>query len=216
MLYGSKPDEIDPKFGASVTYEYGKNLYVNMTNHCPNRCDFCLRNNSDGSLYATNLWYRNGEPSKEEVWENLQRRDLNAYHEIVFCGYGEPACRWDDMMWLCDRLKEHGSHFIRINTNGLANLSTGKKASLELDGRVDAVSVSLNASTAEGYDQVCHSRFGLQALPAILKFTATAVLNVPHVRMTVVSTMSKEEQEACRQAAESVGADFVIREYISA
>ncbi len=214
MLYGSKPDEIDPKFGASVTYEYGKNLYVNMTNHCPNRCDFCLRNNSDGSLYATNLWYRNGEPSKEEIWENLQRRDLNAYHEIVFCGYGEPACRWDDMMWLCDRLKEHGSHFIRINTNGLANLITGKKASLELDGRVDAVSVSLNASTPKRYDDLCHSRFGLQALPAILRFTADAVLNVPHVRMTVVSTMAQEEMDECRRLCENVGADFHVREYI--
>ena len=32
MLYGSKPEEVDPKFGASVTYEYGKNLYINMTN----------------------------------------------------------------------------------------------------------------------------------------------------------------------------------------
>ena len=56
---------------------------------------------------------------------------MNSYNEIVFCGYGEPACRWDDMMWLCDRIKEHGSHFIRINTNGLANLITGRRAALE-------------------------------------------------------------------------------------
>lgn len=214
MLYGTNPNEIDPKFGASVTYEYEKNLYVNMTNQCPNRCDFCLRNNSDGSLYANNLWYKYGEPTKEEIWENLCRRDLNRYHEIVFCGYGEPACRWDDMMWLCDRIKENGSHFIRINTNGLANLITGRKASLELDGRVDAVSVSLNAATAQGYEDLCHSKFGLEAFTALQRFTADAVLNVPHVRMTVVSTMPKEEVEACRRICESLGADFHIREYI--
>ena len=147
------------------------------------------RNNSSGSLYAKNLWYREKEPAKEEIWEELQKKDLNSYNEIVFCGYGEPACRWDDMMWLCDRIKEHGSHFIRINTNGLANLITGRRAALELDGRVDAVSVSLNASTPEGYDAVCHSKFGLEAFSEILKFTGTAVLNVPHVRMTVVSKM---------------------------
>ncbi len=35
---------------ASITYEYEKNLYVNMTNQCCNACDFCLRQNSSGSL----------------------------------------------------------------------------------------------------------------------------------------------------------------------
>ena len=79
---------------------------------------------------------------------------------------------------------------------------------------MDAVSVSLNASTPEGYDKICHSRFGLKAFPALLRFTSTAVLNVPHVRMTVVSTMPKAEQEACQKVAESVGADFFVREYI--
>ena len=66
---------------------------------------------------------------------------------------------------------------------------------------MDAVSVSLNASTAEGYEAICHSQYGLQAFPAILKFTSTAVFNVPHVRMTVVSTMPKEEIDACSGCA---------------
>ena len=180
------------KYGASITYVYQDKLYVNMTNQCPNHCDFCLRNNSSGSLYAENLWYQGGEPTKEEIWAELSKEDLNRYQEVVFCGYGEPACRWDDMMWLCDQLKGRGSHFVRINTNGLADLITGRRTGLELDGRVDAVSVSLNASTPEGYDAVCHSKFGLKALPAILRFTADAAMNVPFVRMTVVSTMSKE------------------------
>lgn len=204
----------DNNYVASITYEYEKNLYVNMTNQCCNACDFCLRQNSSGSLYAKNLWYKGGEPTKEEIWEELSNRDLNSYNEVVFCGYGEPACRWDDMMWLCDQLKSNGSHFIRINTNGLADLITGRNAALELDGRVDAVSVSLNASSAEAYDAVCHSEFGLEAFPAILKFTANAVLNVPHVRMTVVSTMPKEEIDECRHICERIGADFYVREYI--
>ncbi len=198
----------------TITYEHEGNLYINMTNQCPNRCDFCVRNNSSGSIYADDLWYHGREPSKEEIWAELEKRDLNRYNEIVFCGYGEPAYRWDDMMWLCDQLRAHGSHFIRINTNGLGDLITGKRTSLELDGRVDAVSVSLNASTAERYDAVCHSQFGLEAFPAILKFTAGAVLNVPHVRMTVVSTLPQKEIDACREVAENVGADFYVRQYI--
>ena len=202
------------KYGAPITYQYGKNLYVNMTNQCCNRCDFCLRQNSPGSLYADNLWYHGGEPTREEIWQALDAQDLNRYNEVVFCGYGEPACRWDDMIWLCGKIKEKGSHFIRINTNGLAELITGRPAALELDGLADAVSVSLNASTPEGYDAVCHSQFGLEAFPAILKFTARAVLNVPHVRMTVVSTMPREEQDACRRLCEKLGADFFVRQYI--
>lgn len=200
----------------SIVYVYEKNLYVNMTNQCPNSCDFCLRNNSSGSLYADNLWYTQGEPTKEEIWTELSKKDLNRYNEIVFCGYGEPACRWDDMMWLCRKIKESGSHFIRINTNGLADLITGRRTAMDLDGLVDAVSISLNASTAEGYDKICHSKFGPEAFPAILRFTQGAVLNVPHVRMTVVSTMAQEEIAACKQICERLGADFHIREYISA
>ena len=202
------------KYGAAITYEYEKCLYVNMTNQCCNSCDFCLRNNSSGSLYADNLWYQGGEPSKEEIWQELEQRDLNRYNEVVFCGYGEPACRWDDMMWLCDKIKENGSHLIRINTNGLADLITGRNAAMELDGRVDALSVSLNASTAEKYDALCHSQFGVDALAAIMKFTANAVFNVPHVRMTVVSTMPKEEIDACKALCDKIGADFFVREYI--
>ena len=42
----------------------------------------------------------------------------------------------------------------------------------------------------------------------------TAVFNVPHVRMTVVSTMPKEEIDACKRVCEKIGADFFVREYI--
>ena len=33
--------------------------------------------------------------------------------------------------------------------------------------------------------------------------------------MTVVSTMPKEEIDACRKLSEKVGADFFVRQYIS-
>ena len=57
-------------------------------------------------------------------------------------------------------------------------------------------------------------QYGLQAFPAILKFTSTAVCNVPHVRMTLVSTMPKEEIDAGKRVCEKIGADFFVREYI--
>ena len=30
--------------GFTITYEYGENLYVNVTNRCNFNCEFCLRN----------------------------------------------------------------------------------------------------------------------------------------------------------------------------
>ena len=138
----------------TITYEYGDNLYINVTNQCPNACDFCLRNNSMGSLSADNLWYEGAEPTKEEILADLKKRDLNSYAEIVFCGYGEPACRWDDMLWLAARLKEMGNYTLRVNTNGLADCITGRNAAPEMHGLLDIVSISLNAPTAEKSDAV--------------------------------------------------------------
>ena len=182
----------------TISYEYEGALYVNLTNKCDCACVFCLRHNGHkGSIYADDLWLDH-EPTREEALADLLSRDFSCYRELVFCGFGEPMYRTDDILWLVDELKKRASNLppIRINTNGLADLITGRNAALELDGKVDAVSVSLNASPAEGYEAICHSRYGLQAFPAILKFTSTAVFNVPHVRMTVVSTMPKEEIDA--------------------
>ena len=197
----------------TITYEYGKNLYVNLTNRCPNRCEFCLRTHSAGSIYAEDLWLER-EPSKEEILEDIKKRDLNQYQQLVFCGYGEPTCRLQDLLWLCDEVKKFSSIDIRINTNGLSDLINGKHSAAQLDDRVDIVSISLNAPNAEKYEDVCHSEFGLEAFPAILKFAAEAGLYVPKVYMTVVDTMPQADIDECRRICEGLGAIFRVRKYI--
>lgn len=197
----------------TITYEYGKNLYVNLTNRCPNRCEFCLRTHSAGSIYAEDLWLER-EPSKEEILEDIKKRDLNQYQQLVFCGYGEPTCRLQDLLWLCDQVKKFSSIDIRINTNGLSDLINGKHSAAQLDDRVDVVSISLNAPNAEKYDDVCHSEYGLEAFPAILKFAAEAGLYVPKVYMTVVDTMPQADIDECRRICEGLGAIFRVRKYI--
>ena len=112
---------------------------------------------------------------------------------------------------LAARLKEMGNYTLRVNTNGLADCITGRNAAPEMHGLLDIVSVSLNAPTAEKYDAVCHSKYGPEAFDAMLHFTK----NVPHVVMTVVSTMPAEDIEACRKLCENAGAKFRVREYIS-
>ena len=43
--------------------------------------------------------------SREEALADFLRRDLSGYREIVFCGFGEPMYRWDDIAWIIDALK---------------------------------------------------------------------------------------------------------------
>ena len=140
---------------------------MNLTNRCPNACDFCLRTHGPGVGDAESLWL-DREPTRDEIWEDLSKRDLNAYPELIFCGYGEPTCRLEDMLWLCGKVRQASHISIRVNTNGLSDLINGRKTASEFDGLVDIISISLNASTPEKYQELCHSQFGLDALPAIL------------------------------------------------
>ena len=80
------------KKSMTVTYEVGDGLYINLTNACTNRCDFCIRNNGDGAYGSDSLWLER-EPKEDEVLKSVFARDLSIYSEVVFCGYGEPSMR---------------------------------------------------------------------------------------------------------------------------
>ena len=88
--------------GDIITYDYYGSLYINLTNRCDCRCVFCIRDQADSSLGG--LWLQE-EPKKEDVLAEILGQDLTQYAEIVFCGYGEPTCRLDDLLWICDRLR---------------------------------------------------------------------------------------------------------------
>ena len=198
----------------TMTYILDGKLYINLTNRCPNACAFCLRTHGDGVGDADSLWLER-EPTKEEIWADLEKRRLSDYPELIFCGYGEPTCRLGDMLWLCGKIRQVSSISIRINTNGLSDLINGGRTARQFDGLVDTISISLNASTAEKYEALCHSEFGLNAFPAILQFTREVGVYVPQVVLTVVDNdMSPEELNACRRLAQECGAHFRVRSYI--
>ena len=129
----------------TITYGYGKNLYVNTTNRCTCACEFCIRTTGDGVGTASNLWL-DREPTREEILADIQKQDLSRYDELVFCGYGEPTFRWDDIAWVCDQLRDAGPvPPIRMDTNGHGNVICGRDITPELKGRIDVVSISLNS-----------------------------------------------------------------------
>ena len=203
----------------TITYEYEDALYVNLTNRCNCNCEFCLRHGkAQGSIYTENSLWLEHEPSRQEAMDSFLSRDLCSYREIVFCGYGEPTYRLDDILWLVDQLKarfEDKLPPVRINTNGHANLILGRDVCPELKGRIDTVSISLNAITAQEYVALCHPVQGEAAYQAMLDFARESKQYVPHVILTIVDKdKTPEEIQTCKDIARDLGVKLRIRSFI--
>ena len=197
----------------TITYPVKTGIYVNMTNRCPCACTFCLRHNGEGVYGSDSLWL-DREPTVQEVCDSIDTWDLSKYNEIVFCGYGEPTERLYDLLEVAKYIKSKSDIKIRINTNGLADLIWNEKTAPKLEGLIDTVSVSLNATNKEEYLKVVRPKFGIDSCDAMLNFTKDCSKYVPNVVMTVVDVVtSKEEQEICGKICESVGAILRVRPY---
>ena len=186
-----------------VFYDYGGGLYVNMTNRCPCRCEFCIRDLVGSLGDADSLWLKR-EPTEEEIFEMLRAQNFSKYHEIVFCGYGEPTERLDILLKICDEIHRETKLKTRLNTNGLSDLINGRPTAKDFEGRLDAISISLNAPTREEYNELCKPKFGLAAFDEIIRFTEEVKSYVPDVTMSVVSgSISRQAIESCREIAET-------------
>ncbi|MGB9802615.1 MAG: TatD family nuclease-associated radical SAM protein [Desulfofundulus sp.] len=189
-----------------MAYPLGQNLYLNITNRCTNNCLFCIRHTTAGIGY--NLWLKQ-EPSPEEVLKAVQ--DPTIYREVVFCGYGEPLMRLEAVIKIAEQLKKKGGQ-VRINTNGQANLIYQKNVVPELKNLVDAISISLNAHSAERYLEICRPIYGEKAYQAVLDFTRSCVGQIPRVILSVVEWPGVDV-EKCREIAFKLGTEFRLRKF---
>ena len=194
----------------NFVYRYGDNLYINLTNKCCNACDFCIRNNGDGIGDSGNLWLSR-EPSASEVCALIDT--FGDYNEIVFCGYGEPTYKMDEIVAVAKHVHGLGKK-TRLNTNGLGNLINGRDIVPELKEAIDVISISLNSDNAKGYDEVCHSIYGEQAFDEIIAFTEKCVKTGMKTVMSVVA-VEGIDVEKCRAVTEKIGATLKVREYIA-
>lgn len=195
----------------NVVYKYQNGLYVNVTNRCTNRCEFCIRFTPSGVDHI-DLWLEH-EPSYEEIVKGLEENNYKDYKEIIFCGYGEPLMRFDTVMKACEYIKKNSDVKIRINTNGHANHCAGHDVTPEMEGKVDTVSISLNASNAAEYQRICKCDFGEDGFYEMIDFAKKAKKYVPHVVLSVVDVIGAEEIEKCRKIAEDAGVEYRVREY---
>ena len=197
----------------TITYPARTGLYVNMTNRCPCDCTFCLRHNKDHVFDSDSLWL-DREPTVQEVCDSIDAWDLSKFDEIIFCGYGEPTERLYDLLEVAKHVKSKSSIKLRINTNGLADLIWNESTAPKLEGLIDTVSISLNATNKEEYLRVVRPKFGIDSYDAMLKFTEECTQHVPTVIMTIVDVVtSKKDHEICRAICESTGATFRVRPF---
>ena len=203
----------------TITYEYEGALYVNLTNKCNCNCEFCLRHGkAQGSIYPEDSLWLEREPTRQEALDSFLGRDVCSYREIVFCGYGEPTYRLDDLLWLVDELKApFGDKLppVRIITNGHANLINGRNVCPELQGRIHTLSISLNSTNAADYVSLCHPIQGEAAYQAMLDFARESATYVPQVILTIVDKdKTAEEIEQCKAIAANIGVMLRIRSFI--
>ena len=191
-----------------ITYRFGCGLYINMTNRCSNDCTFCIRRLGDSVGDAESLWLPR-EPSREEVLEDIKKRDLTMFDEIVFCGYGEPTERLDDLLWICEQLKKTESLTIRVNTNGHASLIADYDTAPLFANLVDKLSISLNAASAEEYNKLCNPAFGFETYQSILDFAKKVMIYVPDTVLSVVRGTT--DIDACSLVAKKIGLPLRVR-----
>ena len=189
-----------------------KNIYVNLTNNCPCSCTFCLRNTKE--MAKSNSLWLDTEPTAKEVIEEFEKYDLTQFNEIIFCGFGEPLTRLDDLLEVAKYLKNKSSNNpIRINTNGLADLVNKKRTAALFKDLINTVSISLNASNAEEYLKLTRNRFGIESFDAMLKFTISCKAYVQNVVMTVVDCIGQEEIDACKALCDTIGVPLRVRHF---
>ncbi len=198
----SEPDQI--------AYRIGDALYLNITNRCTLSCTFCLRRQGY-ELGGVSLALRCEPSAQEVIAATEQALQCQPAGEVVFCGIGEPLLRLDLVTEVARWLKQRGLR-VRVNTDGLANVVHGRDVVAELVGLVDSMSVSLNAADAVTYARLCPSSYGEQAFEAVCEFIRSSAAFLPEVTATVVEVPGMDVAAAKRHA-ESLGAQFRLREY---
>lgn len=181
---------------ADIVYTFEGSVYLNITNSCPCKCKFCIRNNSDSVGDADTLWFSGHNPSFDEIKKAIDEYDFTGYNgEVIFCGYGEPTFAYDNLIKTCKYIHEKLGLKVRLNTNGLSDLLNKKPTAKELCENTDKISISLNEYSSEKYCELCAPAFGEKSFDAIIKFAKECKQYGQDLRFSVVDVIPQEDIE---------------------
>ena len=188
----------------AIAYLLRGKCYLNITSRCTLRCGFCPKFNQTWVVGGANLRLQQ-DPSVDEVLAAVS--DPRGYDEIVFCGLGEPTLRLYEVIEIASTLHQRGAHRVRLNTDGLANLVYGRDVTPDLEGPVDALSISLNAQNETVYNRHCRPSLA-GSYNAMLEFTDRVRDFVPDVTMTAIDGLEGVDIGACERIARDLGVKF--------
>lgn len=197
----------------TLVYLLEGKTYINLTNRCTNSCIFCLRQDKN-DVCGQDMWLDNEDFSAQDVIEQLKNFEITS--EIVFCGYGEPLLKLEILKEVAKYIKQNYPETkIRINTNGHANYVYKRNIVLELKGLVDKISVSLNASSAEEYNELSKPKFD-NAYDEVKKFIKCCSEEGIQTDASIVDGYKgrRLDVEKCRLIAQELGANLRVREWI--
>ncbi|MDR1720844.1 MAG: TatD family nuclease-associated radical SAM protein [Endomicrobium sp.] len=195
---------------SKISYVYGDNLYLNITNRCMMSCPYCIKRKWDNKFRGDNLKLER-EPSYKEVI--LAIKDPKEYSEIVFCGYGDSLVNVETVKEISKWIKDNGGK-VRVNTAGLANRYHSRNILPELKGFIDVISISLNGSNPKEYNEINRPMFKEESFNEVVKFAKEAKKCVPKVVITAVESLGFDISKV-REIAEELGVQFKVRPYLT-
>ena len=191
----------------TLSYTIGQNLYLNITDRCTLVCEFCPKTLGNHQVHEYDLTLRQ-RPGYDEIVAAIG--DPKQYEEIVFCGFGEPTLRFKILLQVAAYIKENGGK-VRLNTDGLACLVNKRDVLPEMQGLIDAVSVSMNTQNEELYIRHCAPQLK-GAWSAMLDFLDRAPAYIPDVTATAIDGLEGVDIQACESLASQRGVKFRARQ----
>ena len=199
-----------------LVYLLDGKIYVNLTNKCTNDCIFCLRKDKD-DVEGQKLWLDNENSTAQDVIEQFEQiYAKNLSKEVIFCGYGEPMLKFDNLKVVAEYIKNNYPNTkIRVNTNGHANFVHKRNVIPELKGLIDEFSVSLNGATKDEYDRLSQPVFE-NAYDEVKNFIKACSDEGISVVASVVEGYKGMhlDLDTCEKIATDLGAKFRVREWI--
>ncbi|MBV1950805.1 MAG: TatD family nuclease-associated radical SAM protein [Cycloclasticus sp.] len=191
----------------TLVYDIGNSRYVNLSDRCSLRCQFCPKTHHKLQLNEYDLTLEK-RPTTQAIIGELG--DPTQFDEVVFCGFGESTLRLKELISVATFVKNNGGS-VRLNTDGLGSLVNKRNILPELSTCVDALCVSMNAQDEDIYNRHCQPTLK-GSYVAMLEFLADAPNYIQQVTATAIDGLEGVNIKTCEALAAERGVSFRRRE----